>query len=63
MAGQREKLEDIVSRLRQIEVPQGQGMMITVAAGQILQQRLPPPPPRQSKEVQNGLSGASIAIG
>ena len=35
MAGKREKPEDIVSKLRQIEVLQGQGMTITDAVRQI----------------------------
>ena len=35
MAGKREKLEDIVSRLRQVEVLQGQGMTIVEAVRQI----------------------------
>ncbi len=35
MAGKREKPEDIVSKLRQIEVLQGQGMRISDAARQI----------------------------
>jgi putative transposase len=35
MAGKREKSEDIVSKLRQVEVLQGQGMSIADAARQI----------------------------
>jgi putative transposase len=35
MAGKREKPEDIVSKLRQVEVLQGQGMSIADAARQI----------------------------
>ena len=35
MAGKREKPEDIVSKLRQVEVLQGQGMTIAEAARQI----------------------------
>ena len=35
MAGKREKSEDIVSKLRQIEVLRGQGMTIVEAARQI----------------------------
>ena len=35
MSGKREKPEDIVTKLRQIEVLQGQGMMIADAARQI----------------------------
>ena len=35
MAGKREKAEDIVSKLRQIEVLQGQGMTIADAVRQI----------------------------
>jgi transposase-like protein len=35
MAGKREKPEDIISKLRQIEVLQGQGMTIVDAARQI----------------------------
>lgn len=35
MAGKREKPEDIVSKLRQVEVLQGQGMTIADAARQI----------------------------
>ncbi len=35
MAGKREKPEDIVSKLRQIEVLQGQGMTIADAARQL----------------------------
>jgi putative transposase len=35
MAGKREKLEDIVSKLRQVEVRQGQGMTIADAVRQI----------------------------
>ena len=35
MAGKREKAEDIVLKLRQIEVLQGQGMMIADAVRQI----------------------------
>ena len=35
MAGMREKPEDIVSKLRQVEVLQGQGMSIADAARQI----------------------------
>jgi len=35
MAGKREKPEDIVSKLRQVEVLQGQGATIAVAVRQI----------------------------
>lgn len=35
MAGKREKPEDIVSKLRQVEVLQGQGMPITDAVWQV----------------------------
>ena len=35
MAGKREKPEDIVSKLRQIEVLQGQGMTVVDASRQI----------------------------
>ena len=35
MAGKREKPEDIVSKLRQVEVLQGQGMTVADAARQI----------------------------
>ena len=35
MAGKREKPEDIVSKLRQVEVLQGQGMSIADAARRI----------------------------
>ena len=35
MAGKREKPEDIVSKLRQVEVLQGQGMPITDAVRQV----------------------------
>jgi len=35
MAGKREKPEDIVSKLRQVEVLQGQGMSIADAARQV----------------------------
>jgi hypothetical protein len=46
MAGKREKPEEIVSKLRQVEVLQGQGATIAEAVRQIGGEAFKPPPVR-----------------